>query len=120
MSNLETVRFTVYLTIFISDCIGYIYLLLKIFRIFCFTKITLDQLPFFNPYKWPISLIRIITKPYFKFWSKLLPNLKLGKVSYDVSSILGLEVLSGLIYLSLQFRTVGLIEAQHMILESNL
>ena len=84
--NIENTKFVAYLFLLVSDLIGYTYILLKVYRILCFSKITFDQLPFLNPYKWPLSLIRIITKPYFKFWSQILPNLRLGKVSYDVSS----------------------------------
>lgn len=110
--------FLTYIFLLLSDLIGYFYLLLKIYRILCFSKITFDQLPVLNPYKWPFSLVRIITKPYFKFWSKLLPKLKLGKVSYDVSAILGLEFLTCIISVILQFRGLVLLQAQQIIIEN--
>ena len=84
---------------FFSDILGYLYVLLKIFRLLCYTKITFDQLPLFNPYMWPLSSIRVLTQPYFKFWAKLLPPLKIGKGSYDISVILGLEFLSTILYM---------------------
>lgn len=103
----------------LADLIGYIYLLIKVYRILCFSKITFDQLPIINPYKWPLSLIRITTKPYFKFWSKLLPTLKLGKVSYDISAIIGLEMLSCLLSVSLQFRALSLAEVERIIISNS-
>ena len=115
--NPETVRFIAYLLVLFSDMVAFLYSLLKIYRILCYSKITFDQLPILNPYKWPFSFFRVITKPYFKFWSNCIPSLKLGKVSYDVSSIVGLEMLSSLIYLSLQLRTMSFLEAQRILTE---
>ena len=113
--NQAYLHFLVYFLTLFSDLLAYVYVLLKIYRILCFTKITFDQLPILNPYKWPLSFFRIITKPYFKFWSDRLPNLKLGKVSYDVSAILVLEMLSSLIYLCVQIRTSTFLEAQRLL-----
>jgi hypothetical protein len=39
-----------------------------------------------------------ITTPYFKFWLKLLPMLRLKGSSLDISAILGLEVLNTLLF----------------------
>ena len=118
--TIEMAPFFANFFLLIADLTGYIYVLIKIYRVLCFSKITFDQLPMFNPYTWPFSVIRIITQPYFKFWSKLLPNLKLGKISYDVSAILGLELLSGLLFLCSQLRILGLIEAQRVLNDVNL
>jgi hypothetical protein len=104
-----------YFLVLFSDSLSFFYLIIKIYRILCFTKITCDQLPLINPYRWPISFLRIVTKPYFKFWSTKLPNLKLGKVSYDVSAILGLEILGSILYLCLQLRTLSFIEAEKLL-----
>jgi hypothetical protein len=103
--NTETIRILAYLILLVSDLIAFLYTLLKIYRLLCYSKLTFDQLPLLNPYKWPLSFFRIVTKPYFQFWAKCLPSIKLGKVSYDVSAILGLEMLSSLIYLCLQLRS---------------
>ena len=108
-------NFCAYSLVLLSDLIACLYTLLKIYRILCFSKITFDQLPLLNPYKWPISFFRVVTRPYFKFWQKLLPSLRLGKVSYDVSTILGLEALSSLIFLSLQLRAATFSEAEKII-----
>jgi hypothetical protein len=115
LSETEFNTLYAYLFILLADLVGYLFLLLKIYRILCFSKITFDQLPILNPYKWPLSLIRITTKPYFNLWAKILPNLKIGKVSYDVSAILGLEMLSCIISFSLQLRGFSLAEAQRII-----
>jgi hypothetical protein len=99
----------------LSDLTACVYTLLKIFRILCFSKVTFDQLPLLNPYKWPLSFFRVATKPYFQVWSRILPSLRLGKVSYDVSTILGLEILSSLIFLSVQLRALTFMEAQKIL-----
>jgi hypothetical protein len=116
LSQSETNGLLAYLFILFGDLIGYLYLLLKVYRVLCITKITFDQFPVLNPYKWPLSLIRVTTKPYFKFWSIILPNLKFGKSSFDVSSILGLEMLSSLINFSFHFRAFVLAEAQRIMI----
>lgn len=115
IENPEVANFLAYLFVLLSDLMACLYTLLKIFRILCFSKITFDQLPLLNPYKWPISFFRVVTKPYFQFWAKLLPTLKVGKVSYDVSTILGLEAISSLIFLSVQLRVSFFLEAQKII-----
>jgi hypothetical protein len=100
--------------------LGYLYVLLKIYRVLCLTKITFDQLPLFNPYKWPLSSIRIITNPYFIFWSIILPPIRLGKTTYDISAIIGLEFLTTLIALSSQVRIFSLMELQKALISSAL
>lgn len=117
--NTELANFIAYVLILLSDFIACLYTLLKVYRILCFSKITFDQLPLLNPYKWPLSFFRIVTKPYFQFWSKILPSLRLGKISYDVSTILGLEALSSLIFLSVQFRALTFSEAQRILSSLN-
>jgi hypothetical protein len=111
----ELIKFLAYLLMLLSDVIAYTYTLLKIFRILCFSKITFDQLPLVNPYKWPISFFRVVTMPYFRLWSKLLPTLKFGKGSYDISTIIGLEALGSLISLSIHLRIMVFIEAQNLL-----
>lgn len=96
----------------LADTLAYCYILLKVFRLFCYTKITLDQLPFFNPYAWPLSPIRVVTQPYFNFWGMILPPLKIGKGSYDISIILGLEVIATMLYLFSTFRLNVLTEVE--------
>jgi hypothetical protein len=99
----------------LADFIAYFYLFLKIYRVLCFSKITFDQLPMLNPYKWPLSLIRVTTMPYFRFWGKVLPNLRFGKGAYDVSTILALEMLSCVISICANARGFSLEEAQRVL-----
>lgn len=95
-----------YFLLFLTDMIGYSYVLLKVYRILCFSKVTLDQLPLINPYKWPFSFFRVLTQPYFRLCYGLIPTLKIGKVSYDVSTVVGLEALSSIIYMTIYIRVV--------------
>ena len=117
--NIAVKRLTIYFFLFFADLISYFYLLLKVYRILCFSKLTFDQFPLINPYKWPFSFIRIVTRPYFRFWAKLLPNLKFGSGSYDISAIIGLEMLSKLLLITLQFRALSLEIAQQILLENS-
>jgi hypothetical protein len=50
----------------------------------------------FNHYTWPFSILRIICKPYSKFWVTLLPKITIGKSLLDVSSLFALEFLNQL------------------------
>jgi hypothetical protein len=51
-----------------------------------------------NPYIWPFSLFNVLTDPYFRFWAKILPNIKLDSSSVQISGIIALEALNSLIY----------------------
>jgi hypothetical protein len=110
--NLEILA---YLLIIISDFCGFLFTFIKLYRILCFTRLTFDQLPIFNPYKWPLAFIRISTNPYFRFWSKLLPNLKIGKVSYDISGIVGLEVLAAVVFFTTEIRMYTFLQAEQIL-----
>ncbi len=90
-------KFLIYFVGFVVDLLDAIYLALKIFRVFCFTKVTFEQLPLFNPYRWPLSFIRIVTRPYLGLFSKRIPNLKIGMMSYDISTVISLQLLSSII-----------------------
>jgi len=105
----------IYMLVALGNGIYYFIFLLKFYRILCFSKITFDGLPMINPYIWPFSIFRLLTQPYFKFWSKILPTFKSGKSSFDISLILGLEALSALIYFFTQIRIIILLEAAEMI-----
>jgi uncharacterized protein YggT (Ycf19 family) len=70
--------------------------ILKFYKLFFFTKIILDQMSMFNSYTWPFSILRIIYKPYLKFWSRFLPKVKVGNSIIDISFIVGLEFLNKL------------------------
>lgn len=112
--NIALATFAFNFLIFLSDIFYYVYLMLKMYRMVCFTRIIFDQLPLFNPYKWPLSIIRLLTKPYFHYWAKFLPNLKIGAISYEVSSIIALELLSAIISLTFIIRLSILALATHL------
>ena len=80
----------------LPDLITFGIVFLKFYRVFYFTKVILDQIPMCNFYKWPFSILRIICKPYTKFWSRFLPKIKMGNTILDISYIVGIEVLARL------------------------
>jgi hypothetical protein len=114
-ANQEFSLLVPYLLIFLGNALYYLLFLLKFYRIMCFSKITFDGLPMINPYVWPFSIFRVLTQPYFKFWSKIFPTFKSGKSSFDISLILALEGISALIYFLTQVRVLMLIEAASLI-----
>lgn len=113
--NQENLHLVASLLFLFTDIVGAIYLLIKAFRVLCFAKITFDQIPVFNPYKWPLSMIRVVTRPYFRFWLRLFPHLRIGKVSYEVSAIIGLEALSVLLVLCLHSRGILLSQIESLL-----
>lgn len=96
--SLEEIDFFDISILFLSSLLSYIYLFLKFYRILCFSKIAFDTLPMINPYVWPFSIFRALTQPYFSLWQKILPGIKWGRTSFDVSQILGLEALTLFMY----------------------
>jgi uncharacterized protein YggT (Ycf19 family) len=95
-------EFTIYiihnLAIFLVNIVSYAYVLVKFYKVLCYSKMTFEWLPMINPYVWPFSLFQVLTGPYFKFWSKILPNVKFEKSSVEVSGIIALEALNSFIY----------------------
>jgi len=79
------------------NSIYYIVIFLKFYRVLCLTKLTFDGLPMINPYVWPFSVFRVLTQPYFTFCEKIMPNVRLGKSSFEISTLLGLQGLSSAI-----------------------
>jgi hypothetical protein len=90
----------------ILDILDILYIFIKVFRAFCFTKLTLDQLPTLNPYIWPISFFRIFTNSYFKFWSNILPNIKVGSSSFDISTLVAMEFLNRMLNIFLWIKVI--------------
>ena len=90
-------------SIFLLNVISYLYIFLKFYKILCYSKMTFDWLPMINPYIWPFSFFQLLTGPYFSFWSRILPNLKLEKSSIEISGIIALEALNAFIYFSVRF-----------------
>lgn len=86
------------LSVFLLNMASYSYIFVKFFKVLCYSKMTFEWLPMINPYVWPFSVFQVITGPYFSFWSKVLPSIKLDKSSLDISGVIALEVLNSLIY----------------------
>jgi len=115
ISNTDmTVQLTHSFSIFLLNFISYLYILLKFYKVLCYSKMTFEWLPMVNPYVWPFSLFHVLTSPYFGFWSKILPSIKLDKSSVEISGIIALEALNSLIYFCVRFTNILLV-----ILEEN-
>jgi len=59
-----------------------------------------------------------MTQPYFKLWSRILPPIRTGKRSLEISSIVGLEALNSILYFLLKgcsFLIILLSEAEESI-----
>jgi hypothetical protein len=98
-----------HLSVFLLNLISYAYILAKFYKVLCYSKMTFEWLPMINPYIWPFSVFHIATGPYFAFWAKILPNIKLDKSSIEISGIIALESLNSLIYVFIRL-TTALIE----------
>jgi uncharacterized protein YggT (Ycf19 family) len=96
--NLVLVHFIHYFSIFLLNIVSYLYICAKLYKVLCYSKITFEWLPMINPYIWPFSLFNVLTDPYFRFWAKILPNIKLDSSSVQISGIIALEALNSLIY----------------------
>ena len=94
------------LSVLLINVVSYLYILLKFYKVLCYSRMTFDWMPMINPYIWPFSFFQLMTGPYFAFWSKILPNLKLEKSSIEISGSVGLEALNALIYFCVRFTNI--------------
>jgi hypothetical protein len=97
---------THHLSVFLLNLISYAYILAKFYKVICYSKMTFEWLPMINPYIWPFSVFHVVTGPYFAFWARILPNIKLDKSSVEISGIIALESLNSLIYVFIRLTTV--------------
>lgn len=84
----------------------YILLILKIYRILLIIRLFLDQLILFNQYKWPLSIIRLLTNPFFRFWKRLLPKVRLPNKRlpfFEVQMLIALNVYNKILVLFERF-----------------
>lgn len=81
---------------FLLNASAYSYLLIKFYKILCYTDITLKWFPMINPYYWPYSFFRQLTQPYFSFWARILPPIKFERSAVEVSTIIGIQFLEAL------------------------
>lgn len=99
----ETLLLGKQVAIFLLNLTSYIYLFLKFYKVLCYSKMTFEWLPMINPYVWPFSIFQLLTTPYFAFWAKILPSIKLDKSSVEISGIIALEALNSFIYFCVRF-----------------
>jgi hypothetical protein len=93
--NVSVIHF---LSIFFVNLAAYAYVLVKFFKVLCYSKLTFDWLPMINPYIWPFSIFNVLTGPYFKLWSRILPTVKMEKSSLEISGIIALEALNSITF----------------------
>lgn len=87
--------------IFLLNCVSYFYVFLKFFKVLCYSKLTFEWFPMINPYIWPFSIFQTLTGPYFAFWSRVLPTVKLEKSSIEISNIIALEALNSFVFFAM-------------------
>jgi hypothetical protein len=63
---------------------------------------TFEWLPMINPYVWPFSVFNVLTGPYFAFWARVLPSVKLERTSVEISGIIGVEALNSVVFFCIQ------------------
>lgn len=114
MENLEIMKLSMGLGIFLVNLISYVYIGVKFFKVLCYAKLTCEWFPMLNPYNWPFSFLQTITNPYFKFWSKVLPSLKFKKSSVEISGIIALEALNAIIYFCVRTVNVLVVSLEQM------
>jgi hypothetical protein len=77
---------------------AYAFILLKLFKVLCYSSLTFDWLPMINPYIWPFSFFRIATGWYFELFQKHFPTIVINKRGFNISTIVGLELLNSLTF----------------------
>lgn len=96
--NEVTIQFLHAFSVFLINAVSYFYLFVKFYKVLCYSKMTFEWLPMINPYVWPFSFFQVLTGPYFSFWAKVLPSLRLENSSLEVSGIVALEALNSILY----------------------
>jgi uncharacterized protein YggT (Ycf19 family) len=97
--NNITVQVIHFLCIFLLNAISYFSTFIKFYRLICYAKFVCDWLPMINPYIWPFSFVQVLTTPYFSFWEKILPSIKLEKSSFGISGFIAIEALNSLTFI---------------------
>jgi len=96
--NELSVAFLHTLSVFALNAVSYFYILIKFYKVLCYSKMTFEWLPMINPYVWPFSVFHVLTGPYFALWARILPSIKFEKSSVEISGIIALESLNSFIY----------------------
>jgi hypothetical protein len=90
------------LSVFLLNAVSYFYIFLKFFKVLCYSKMTFEWLPMINPYVWPFSVFNVLTGPYFAFWARVLPSVKLERTSVEISGIIAVEALNSVVFFCMQ------------------
>jgi len=108
VKNQFTIQLFHAFSVFLINGVSYFYIFIKFYKVLCYSKMTFEWLPMINPYVWPFSFFQVLTGPYFSFWAKVFPSLRLENSSLEVSGIVALEALNSLLYFCVR-ATHGLI-----------
>jgi len=100
------------LSVLLLNFAAYAYILLKFFKVLCYSHMTFEWLPMINPYIWPYSFFRVMTRWYFKFWERFLPSIPLNDNNFEISTIVGLEALNSIVFFSVRLShfLIGILE----------
>jgi hypothetical protein len=90
------------LSVFLLNAVSYSYIFLKFFKVLCYSKMTFEWLPMINPYVWPFSVFNVLTGPYFGFWARVLPSIKMERTSVEISGIIAIEALNSIVFFCMQ------------------
>ena len=85
-------------SVFLLNFSAYAFILLKLFKVLCYSYLTFDWLPMINPYIWPFSFFRIATRWYFKFFERFFPSIVLNENQFEISTIVALELLNSIVF----------------------
>jgi len=89
--NHEALISSSFLLAILIELVNLVLILSRFYKAILFTKLLFDQLPLVNPYKWPVSMVRVLAKPWFKFWRSYLPSARFGIYGFDISGLIAFE-----------------------------
>lgn len=115
--SVQAIQSVVLLLSYILDICSFTFILLKLYRTLCYTQIIFEMLPLYNPYYWPLNTLRVLTRPYFRFWRKVLPPVIIAGRGFDVSVFVSFEVLELLFVLLSTFKYFIQLEIYRLLLK---
>jgi hypothetical protein len=99
------VYFIYFLSTFVINIAAYLYVVIRFYKVLCYSTMTFEWLPMINPYIWPFSIFKVLTDPYFRFWAKILPMVKFEDSSLEISGIIALEGLNSCTFFLVRLAT---------------
>lgn len=70
------------------------YGILRIFQLACYTRITIEWLPFINPYTFPFWIAFSMTDPYISAFTSSFPTLNITTGIFEISILAALELIN--------------------------